>query len=407
MSRWVALSALLVLLTAGGSAGIRIASPFAILRRALAAPQAVDYEGIKVLVAHRGRGLESITLLEMHRRPHAYRMEYLSPPGIAGRILVDTGQESWHYEPSAHLAVRGPTLGPRRLQALEALPEHYRLRLLGTTWVAGRPTYLLELVPTGQGVHRRFWIDQQTALILAWQESDPDRGVFFASAFTRFSVARDLPEALFRFQPPARARVVEFRSEEVRPVRLSELAKQAGFRPVAPAEAPAGFRYRGGGISRLGGLRAAVLLYGDGASTVSLFQLPARYMHVPPGGVPLRIGKQHGRLYPYGAFRVLVWERAGLRFAAVGSVPTATLLAFAQGTDPSGEADRIVSLHRATGVLPDRIEDLRDRGATFSEIRALLGAVAPSSAGAALPRPEFLEVLEGFHEQVRFELTRR
>jgi outer membrane lipoprotein-sorting protein len=392
-------------LAAGGTAGNWLPSPLTVLRWARSAPQKADYEGTKVLAAHRRGRVESVTLLEMHRRPSAYRMEYISPQRVAGRIFVDTGQESWHYEPSLHLVVRGPSLSRRVPEALDALAERYHVRLLRTTRVVARPAYLVEVVPKGHGISRRIWVDRATGLILAWQESDPERGVFFASTFTRISIGGDLPPDLFRFRPPARARVVDLRTEGVRASRLSVLAAHVGFLPVAPAELPEGFRYRGAGISRLGGGEAVVLWYGDGVTAVSLFQAPAHRLGFPVGGFPIRLGDLAARLYAAGPFRVLVWERAGLRFAAVGSVPTAVLVAFAQGTDPGGETDRILALHQATGLSPDRIEDLRDRGMPFSEIRALLGSVP--AANASPPRQEFLDLLEGFHEQVRFELTRR
>ncbi|MDR7416528.1 MAG: sigma-E factor regulatory protein RseB domain-containing protein [Armatimonadota bacterium] len=396
-----------VVLAAGGSAGRWVTSPLTVLRWAMSAPRTANYEGTKVLAVRREGRVESVTLLEIHRRPDAYRMEFLSPERVAGRIFVDTGQESWHYEPSVHLVVRGPSLSRRVPQELDALAERYHVRLLGITRVVTRPAYLVEVVPKGQGIHRRIWVDRATGLILAWQESDPERGVFFASTFTRISIGGDLPPALFRFRPPARARVVDLRPEGSRASRLSVLAAHVGFLPVAPAELPAGFRYLGVGVSRLGGVEAVVLRYGDGVTAVSLFQVPARRLGFPVGGIPLRLEDLEARLYTSGPFRVLVWERAGLRFAAVGNVPTAVLLAFAQGTDPGGETDRILALHRATGAPLDRIEDLRDRGMTFSEIRALLAPGSFPAASAGAPRREFLDLLEGFHEQVRFELTRR
>jgi outer membrane lipoprotein-sorting protein len=400
--RWAGLA--LVLLVAQSTPGASVpglTSPLGILKDAISAPETLDYEGTKVIVTYRGKDLEAITVAELHKRPYAYRMEYLSPEGIAGRILVDTGEESWHYEPSVHLVVRGPSLGRRNPEELNALPENYHVRLLGIERVIGRPAYLIDLVPKAEGVQRRFWIDRATGLILAWQESDAERGVFFASTFTRIAFTGDLPAAMFRFRPPARARVVDLRAEGVRLVRLSELAQRVGFHPVAAADVPPGYRYQGGGISRFGGLGAVVLRYGDGASTVSLFQVPVRRMAFPPGGEVVRFGELEARLYPFGYFRALMWERGGILFAAVGSVPLATLAAFARGTDPSGEEQRIWAAARATGLPRDRIQLLRDRGATFDEI---LRTSAGRGAGST---PSLVEVVERFHDQIRLEGPRR
>lgn len=402
MRRWAGLA--LVLLLVQSTPGARapdLTSPLGILKDAISAPEAVDYEGTKVIVTYRGKELEAITVAELHKRPYAYRMEYLSPEGIAGRILVDTGEESWHYEPSVHLVVRGPSLARRNPEELNALPENYHVRLLGIERVIGRPAYLIDVVPKAGGVQRRFWIDRATGLILAWQESDAERGVFFASTFTRIAFAQELPAALFRFRPPARARIVDLRAEGVRLVRLSELAQRAGFRPVAASALPSGYRYQGGGISRFGGLGAVVLRYGDGASAVSLFQVPARRMAFPPGGEVVRFGKLEGRLYSFGYFRALLWERGGILFAAVGSVPLATLTAFMRGTDPAGEEERVAAAARVTGLTRDRILLLRDRGATFDEILQV------SAGRRAGPTLSLVDVVERFHDQIRLEGPRR
>lgn len=402
MRRWAGLA--LVLLLVQGTPGASVpglTSPLGILKNAISAPETLDYEGTKVIVTYRGKDLEAITVSELHKRPYAYRMEYLSPEGIAGRILVDTGEESWQYEPSVHLVVRGPSVGRRNPEELNALPENYHVRLLGVERVIGRPAYLIDLVPKAAGVQRRFWIDRTTGLILAWQESDAERGVFFASTFTRIAFARELPQAMFRFRPPARARVVDLRAEGARFVRLSELAQRVGFRPVAPAELPPGYRYQGGSIARFGGLGAVVLRYGDGASTVSLFQVPARRMAFPPGGEVVRAGALEARLYPFGYFRALMWERSGTLFAAVGSVPLATLTAFARGTNPSGEEQRVAAAARATGLPRERIALLRDQGITFDEI------LRRSTRQRAGPAPSLVEVVERFHDQIRLEGPRR
>lgn len=399
MKGWGGLLLVLLLAQATRGAGVtELTSPLGILKHAISAPETLDYEGTKVIVTYRGRELEAITVAELHKRPYAYRMEYLSPEGIAGRILVDTGEESWHYEPSVHLVVRGPSLGRRNPEELDVLPENYHVRLLGIERVIGRPAYRIDLVPKGEGIQRRFWIDRATGLILAWQESDAERGVFFASTFTRISLTRELPAAMFRFRPPARARVVDLQAEGVRPVPLSALARSAGFHPIAAAEVPPGYRYQGAGLARFGGLGGVVLRYGDGASTVSLFQVPSRRMASPPGGQVLRFGSLEARLYPVGYFRVLVWERGGLLFAAVGNVPLVTLSAFARGTDPAAEAQRITAVARATGLSAERVRQLRDQGATFDEIRRL-----PAPRSPARVVPGLVDAVERFHDQIRIE----
>jgi outer membrane lipoprotein-sorting protein len=357
-------------------------SPLEILKNAVRAPEFIDYEGTKVLTVRRGHAVESITVSEWHRRPHSYRFEYLAPKGIAGRVLIDDGRTSWHYEPSLHLAIRGPSLGRANPAELDRLPENYYVRLLGTDSVLGRETYLIALVPKQPGVERRFWVDRLTGLVVKSEESDRERGVFFSSTFVRLSFSLNMPEAMFRFRLPATARVLQLESGAPRPERLSVLEQRAGFRPVAPATLPHGYRYDSGTVSRFENLGAVVLRYTDGASSVSLFQMPANRMAMPPGGEAVRVGDVTGRFYQVGHFRVLMWESGGLHFAAVGSVPLDMLRAVAGGTDPRGEAARVTEVAQRVGAPVERVAALRDRGLTFDQIVATL----TGEDGAQLPQ---------------------
>ncbi|MDR5683167.1 MAG: sigma-E factor regulatory protein RseB domain-containing protein [Armatimonadota bacterium] len=419
--------ALLVAWAAGGSASVGAAavpapSPLEILKNAVRAPEFLDYEGTKVITTQRGDAVESITVSEWHRHPHAYRFEYLAPKGIAGRVLIDDGEVSWHYEPSVHLAIRGPSLGRPEAAELDRLPENYNVRLLGTDSVLGREAYLIALQPKRSGVERRFWVDRLTGLIVKSEESDRERGVFFTSTFVRISFSLNLPDAMFRFRLPAGARVLQLESGAPAPQRLSILEQRAGFRPVAPATLPHGYRYDRGGVSRFENLGAVVLRYTDGASSVSLFEMPANRMGMPPGGEPVRIGGLAGRFYQVGYFRVLMWERGGLHFAAVGSVPLEMLAAFAEGTDPNRESARLTEVARQAGVPVERVAALRDRGLTFEQILTTLRAAVPSvrpqmegpvprdeRAPQPGPRPPqapaehrpLIDVIEKFQDEIR------
>jgi outer membrane lipoprotein-sorting protein len=401
--RWAGLAAALVLAASAG-ASQEVPTPLGILRRAVEAPLRVDYEGTKVVTAVRQEGAETVRVAIWHRHPHAYRMEFLSPRRLAGRMLLDDGLTTWHYEPSLHLAIRGPSLGRSEASQVEPIPENYVARLLGTDQVAGRPAYLLALLPKAEGVTRRFWVDRATGLVLKSEEADAERGVYFTSTFTRITFG-PLPPEIFRFHRPAGVRVVEIAGEPRPLVRLSELSRAVGFPTVAAAELPAGFRYRGGGVSRFGGLVAAVLWYSDGATTVSLFQLPSSRMANPPGGETLRVGNTLVRVHTAGYLRVAVWERGGVRFAAVGSVPLAVLRGFVANSDPnpSTEARLVEEVAREIGVTPDRVADLRDRGLSFAQVREALGASRATTQAAPRqnPVPSLLDVVERFQDQLQ------
>ncbi len=393
-----------MVLVASAGASQELPTPLAILRRAVEAPLRIDYEGVRVMTAVRQDGAETVRVAVWHLHPHAYRMEFLSPLRLAGRLVLDDGSATWHYEPSLHLAIRGPSLARPDPSQVEPVPENYVARLLGVDQVAGRPAYLLALLPKAEGVTRRFWVDRLTGLVLKWEEADAERGVYFTSTFTRITFG-PLPPEIFRFHRPAGVRVVELSGKPRALARLSELSRAVGFPVAAAAQLPEGFRYLGGGVSRFGGLLAAVLWYSDGATTVSVFQLPSSRMAAPPGGESVRVGSTAVRVHTAGYLRVAVWERGGVRFAVVGSVPLAILQEFVAGTDPdlSAEARRVEGVAREMGVTPDRVADLRDRGLSFAQVRESLGAsratnqTAPHRPAA----PSLLDLVERFQDQIQ------
>lgn len=380
-------------LLAGGVGSGRTATPLEVLRRAVEAPLRTDYEAVQVMTVPRAEGAEVVRVAVWHRRPSTYRMEFLAPRRLAGRLVVDDGRFSWHYEPSLHLLVRGPSLS--RVPGL-AVPHNATVRLLGTDVVAGRPCYLVAVLPSSGGPVRRLWVDRATGLVLKSEAQDAERGVYLTSTVTRVTFT-PVPEELFRVPRPRGARTVQLPSGEVLWKRVSEVARAVGFSLASPAELPAGFSYRGGGVAVFGGIRAGLLQYSDGATTVSLFQLPAGRTGNPPGGLVFREGPVVVRSYAVGPFRLLVWERQGLRFVAVADAPVALLRELVRSTepDPSVEARRISRLAAELGISPDRVADLRDRGLTFAQARAALGggepALAPAGGG-----PSLVEELERF-----------
>ncbi len=380
-------------------------TPLGLLRGAVEAPLRTDYEAVQVLTAPGPAGPETVRAAVWHRRPHTYRTEFLAPPRLAGRLVVDDGTYTWQYEPSLHLLVQAPSLGRPDPTWLGEVPESHTVRLLGTDVVAGRQAYLLVLLPRVPGTTRRMWVDRATGVVLKSEASDPERDVYFTSTFTRVSFL-PVPPELFRVPRPRGIRVLKLDGEGVRVRSLSELSRHVGFPVVAPQELPAGFRFRSARVATWGAAKAAVLEFSDGFSGLSLFQVAAHRMGAPPGGDVLRLGGTVARAHAVGMLRLLVWERGGLRLAVVGEARLALLQEFAASVnpDPSAEARRVQEVARLAGAPADKVAELRGRGLSFSQIRAVLRPQAPSAAGAsprAVSASSILEELERFQRAVR------
>jgi len=305
----------------------------AILHSVLVAPALIDYEGTKIISTRRGDRVETVTVLEAHKRPNQTRLEFLSPDSLVGRLVVDNGVEAWHYEPSLHTAFQGPTLTRpgRAADQLRGLLAAYGVALMGTEEVIGRPTFVLALDAKTGGSRRLMWIDQATGVPLRVEERRGGETIY-ATYFTRISFSLNLPEALFRFRAPAGARIFSLFASEEEGMTLEQVQRAVGFRVRTPAALPPGIRFDRANVVRYGPVAAADLRYTDGAAPISVFQVPARRVAgqewAPAGEIVTSIGVSV-RVIELGYFRVLTWEESGLRLTVVGAQPRRVLLALA------------------------------------------------------------------------------
>ncbi len=251
-------------------------APARILQMALDAPRLVDYEGTKVITALRGGQLETITVAESHKRPDAMRLEYLSPENLAGRVIVDNGTVTWHYEPRVNMVFEGPTLeGGTLSRYLTMLLRNYRVTALGVEDVIGRQAYVIALDPIKTGVQRQLWVDRATGTVLRMEERDPTRGVVLSTYFSRISFSLNLPHAYFQFRAPAGARLFKMFTTEAGSMSPAVLQARVRFPVLIPPVLPEGYTFRGGALNRFGSLESVFLRYSNGGNLISFFEAPA------------------------------------------------------------------------------------------------------------------------------------
>jgi outer membrane lipoprotein-sorting protein len=303
---------------------------YEVMRHAALAPQIVDYEGTKILSVLRGNLMETVTLNEAHKRPAKTRLEFLSPEGVAGRIVVDDGAQTWHYEPRLNIAFTGPTMAvpadaPSRLPA-----DRYRVRLMGLEEVIGRPTVVLSLWPQAGRRERRLWIDRTTGVALRSEERDPDQGLVATAYFTRISFGMNLPAALFRPRLPAGARVVRQDTPAGPLAPVADVERAVRFPVRAPQVLPGGFTLLGGTPVRDGPVLAAHLQYSDGVRSLALFVAPASRLGPPGRGEAVAALGAEARTLIIGAMRLLLWDAHGSRHTLVGPLSLTELITAAE-----------------------------------------------------------------------------
>jgi outer membrane lipoprotein-sorting protein len=359
-------------------------APARILQMALEAPRVIDYEGTKVITVLRGGRTETITVAESHKRPDAMRLEYLSPETLAGRLIVDNGTVTWHYEPRLNMAFEGPPLGGQfQNRDLTVLLRNYRVSALGVEDVIGRQAYVIALDPINQGVRRQVWVDRSTGVVLRSEERDPSRGVMLSAYFARVSFSLNLPEASFQFRQPAGARVFKMFTTGAGSMSPAALQARVRFPVLIPPVLPEGYTFRGGALSRFGSLESVHLRYSNGGNLISFFEAPAGSIGWPRAGQPVTVDGGPARLVDLGYLRVLIWEQRGLRVTAVGTVSTEILATVAGHIAAGREQALIQDVSRQVKSDPTTVRKLRGEGLTFSEVARTI--MLSQRLGADLP----------------------
>jgi outer membrane lipoprotein-sorting protein len=307
------------------------ASAATVIQAVLSAPTLVDYEGTKIITAVRGEQAETVTVLESYKRFGKMRLEFLSPESTSGRLIVDDGASSWHYEPSLHVVVRGPSFFATPVRGdTTTILKRYDARILGNEQVIGRQTIVLELLPKTRRLTRRVWVDQATGVVLRTEERSQSGELLFSSFFSRISYSLNLPSALFRFHLPAGARIFSFYLSGDPVTDPQELSRQAKFMIRAPATLGGVYGFRSGTLARYGALMAVSMLYSDGVNVISLYETPSSQMAFPEVGTSLMMRAGRARWLDLGYFRVVMWESSGIRFAILGTLPAESLVAMAE-----------------------------------------------------------------------------
>jgi sigma-E factor negative regulatory protein RseB len=287
-----------------------------LLRRARQAEVVHSYRGVRVTRTFLPGSAMTATAHVLHRRPATTRTEYLSPPALAGTVVLQIGSDRWHRSSSDQRWRHAPAAP--EFDSLDLLERNYDLRVGAGSLVANRECQLLFISPKHDGnPSKRMWLDRDTGLILRsellnWRQDD-----ISVSSFERLEV-----------DPP-------FSADETRsllPPRAVESPDRGAlaFKPLFPRYVPAGYVFTGLTVVPLHGERAAHLRYSDGLNTISLFQAPA-------AAFALR-SPRRSRELSYAV--VFTWQRGPMSYALMGDIRPTELQRMAASVQPPSPASR-------------------------------------------------------------------
>ncbi len=147
------------------------------------------------------------------RRPDRFEMRFTDPEG--DRVVAD-GRYLWAYFPSSDPGqayrtdpgVAGGRFDLHR-EFLSDPGTRYAPALQGEETVAGSRTFVLALTPRGDSpfLRARIWVDAAEALIRRVEITETE-GFVRTVEMSGIRIDPSLPDARFRFEPPAGVRVV-------------------------------------------------------------------------------------------------------------------------------------------------------------------------------------------------------
>ena len=217
-------------------------------------------------------GLTQI-MTDVTRDGRRVRMVYWLPCDATHRIVVDDGRRSLLWEPTrrsilADTSVEESEAVVRRMLAL--LHRNYRCVLLRRERVNGLSCDVVVVRPRhAPGPSRILWIERTRDAILQTEERDAAGQRRYLSFFETFRYVGRVPASAFTLPPASHVMAVPRPMRDVSSFQAAFAA--AGMSGCLPAWLPPGYVLVGCAVS---GRKheAAVLRYGDGLKTVSVFE---------------------------------------------------------------------------------------------------------------------------------------
>lgn len=284
-----------------------------------------------------------VELVMVDNQSHQVRVSH-----VPGHTYLFTDGSSQAYE-SSDSAPAGSSLDPLSKDPLALLKAHYRLTVLGTETVVGRPAVVISAVSAAGATVAQFWVDKTSSLLVRRDTYDTMGNVYSRVAFTELVVSTADPELSSLTSTPLRP---DGTAEDA-----GQLAALRGRGWWAGSQLPGGLTLFDAREVTSAGATVLHLSYSDGISSVSVFEQRGRLAAgaLPTGWRTVTLPDGRVVLQADGVPVRAAWQADQLVVAVIADVPPAAVpavvAALPYGALSSGKRSVIARVHRGLGRI--------------------------------------------------------
>jgi len=291
-----------------------------------------NLEGIKESKIYTSTQIYTFVTREVYQEPDFMYIEYINPPRVRGRILIDDGKRRIEYIPTTGKIRVTPSffssqIKEKRERNLKVLLKNFEISQLYEEQILGRPVYTISLSPKGISTPLlKIWIDKKTYFTLRKEKYNLNGEPISLFYYKKIQFNKYFPRKRFYQELPSLPQ-----NPETHPFQtyysLEEIKRKINFSLSLPEYFPRSYVFQEAEL--MGDRKTVKLIYTNGIDIVVLFQRPRidvamRYHRE----LMFRGMKMRFREGIYG--NTLVWSSSGKTFVLIGELPLDEMLKIAR-----------------------------------------------------------------------------
>ncbi len=304
-----------------------------ILRLSFNAQFRVNFEGTEKTQIYTSDRIYGFVSKVIYQKPNFIYVEYLEPPQIKGRIIIDDGEKRIEYLPGINKKIRAfpslnrPQIREIKKKALKIMLTNFTISKVFEEKILGREVYVLSLYPKDSAnPFLKLWIDKKTHLMLRREKYNPEGKLISSSHYIKIDFNRHFPKEklygkLFKVPP-----TIE-KPPSSSCYTLQEIKAQANFPVFFPGYLPPGYIFQEGEV--IVKKKSVKLTYANGLEVIVFFQRPTinitmkhhEWMRFDDVQIRFREGPH---------CKTLAWNRKKKTFVLIGEISLEELVKIAR-----------------------------------------------------------------------------